>query len=264
MPGSKPARLHTGKVRDQLEPRPQVRMFAVRSLSLIEVPAPVPAAWEQAAMDEVWAKAVEANPALFDGPIAACAGLRDDPDGRVVLEWARTTYRNFALRRIEGARSWLPSLFVAVAQPTDDGRLLVGRMGGSTAAPGRWQLPGGTVDPPAPGAKLTWESLREHAALELAEEIGAQCSAEDLSVWTAVQCPNGNVGVFFRSPYLPWQVLREGFEDLRRSQHVRDREPEFAEIDVVSGPDDVDALESVADFLAPAARLFFEPSVLPG
>lgn len=209
-------------------------------------------------MDAVWDKAVSGNTALFDGPIAACAGLNEDADGRVEVRWARSTYRNFALRMVEGARSWLPSLFVAVAQPTDDGRLLVGRMGGSTAAPGRWQLPGGTVDAPAPGAGLTLESLRQHAALELAEEIGSHCGAQELSVWTAVQCPNGNVGVFFLAPQRPWAELREGFEELRRVEAARDRESEFAQIDMVSGLGEVAALRPSSDFLMPAARLFFE------
>jgi 8-oxo-dGTP pyrophosphatase MutT (NUDIX family) len=159
-----------------------VRLFAARSLSLAEVPAPAPEPWEQTAMDKVWDEAVLRNPALFDGPVAVCAGLTEDGEGRVVVEWARSTYRNFALRMVEGAWSWLPSLFVAVAQPTDDGRLLVGRMGGSTAAPGRWQLPGGTVDPPPTGAELTARSLRAHAALELSEEIGAQGGPQELSV----------------------------------------------------------------------------------
>jgi 8-oxo-dGTP pyrophosphatase MutT (NUDIX family) len=208
-------------------------------------------------MDEVWAKAVQ-NPALFDGPVAVCAGLTEDGNGRVVLEWARTTYRNFALRLVEGARSWLPSLFVAVAQPTDDRRLLVGRMGGSTAAPGRWQLPGGTVDPPTTGAELTLASVGVHAALELGEEIGMRCALEDLSVWTAVRCPNGNIGVLFRAPHRPWRVLREGFEALRRSETEAACESEFVEIDVIASPYDLATRQPVADYLPAAVDLFFE------
>lgn len=211
-------------------------------------------------MDKIWDEAVLRNPALFDGPVAVCAGLTEDGNGRVVLEWARTTYRNFALRMVEGARSWLPSLFVAVAQPTDDGRLLVGRMGGSTAAPGRWQLPGGSVDPPLTGAELTPQSLRGHAALELGEEVGAPGGPLELSVWTAVRCPNGNIGVLFRAPGHPWETLRAGFEELRRSERTADRESEFVEVDVIAGPQDLKVRQPVADYLPAAVDLFFTRS----
>jgi hypothetical protein len=39
--------------------------------------------------DQHQSRAVVQNPALFDGPVAVCAGLTEDLDGRAVLEWAR-------------------------------------------------------------------------------------------------------------------------------------------------------------------------------
>lgn len=121
-------------------PEPSVvELLETRRLRLVEAAAPRIPPEEQAAMNRAWDEAVRANQALFDGPAVSCAGLeRDDPDG-LVITWARTTYRLHALRRVPGATVWLPSLFVSVVQPSDDGRLLVVRMSPWTAAPGRWR-----------------------------------------------------------------------------------------------------------------------------
>lgn len=83
-----------------------------------------------------------ANPTgLFDGPAVACTSLDWDDPHHVVLSWAPVTYRHYALRRVPGA-SALSSLFVAVLQPADDGRLLVGRMSSWTAASRPLAAPG--------------------------------------------------------------------------------------------------------------------------
>lgn len=62
--------------------------------------------------------------------------VRQDWGIRTNLGWCRTSYRNFALRCVPGAAA-LPSLFVDVLQPTDDGVLLVAQMSTATAHPGR-------------------------------------------------------------------------------------------------------------------------------
>lgn len=102
-------------------------------------------------MNRIWDEAVARSPYLFDGPVVACTGL-EWQEQELVLSWARATYRYRALRRIRGASGWLPSsLFVTILQPTDGGELAVGRGSVSTAAPGRWQLPGGSAEPPVKG-----------------------------------------------------------------------------------------------------------------
>jgi 8-oxo-dGTP pyrophosphatase MutT (NUDIX family) len=115
--------------------------------------------------------AVKDNPTLFDGPVVACAGMGWIGPHALRLSWARVTYRHYPLRRVAGATA-LPSLFVNVVQPTDDGRVLTVRMSPSTAAPGRWQLPGGYVEPPNDGDVLDEAALGSQAARELAEEMG--------------------------------------------------------------------------------------------
>jgi 8-oxo-dGTP pyrophosphatase MutT (NUDIX family) len=67
-------------------------------------------------------------------------------------------------------------------QPTDDGCLLVARGSSSTAAPGRWQLPGGSVEPPADHKPLDEATLRREAARELVEETRLDMRPDDLTL----------------------------------------------------------------------------------
>lgn len=115
-------------------------------LCLVKAAAPRVLPRHQLAMDQVWDEAVKANPTgLFDGPVVACAGVEWEGTERLVLFWVWVAYRHYALRRVPGAAA-LPSLFVAVVQPMDDSGLLVGWMS-STAAAGRVQFPGESVEP---------------------------------------------------------------------------------------------------------------------
>ncbi|MGW7467057.1 NUDIX hydrolase [Streptomyces xantholiticus] len=148
-----------------------IDLFYVERLHLVEVDAPPLSAEDESARDRVWSPAVQGNPTLFDGPVVACARLGRIGPHALRLSWARVTYRHYALRRVPGATA-LPSLFVNVVQPTDDGRVLAARMSPSTAAPSRWQLPGGTVGPPQHGEVLDETALGGQAARELLEEMG--------------------------------------------------------------------------------------------
>lgn len=201
-------------------------------------------------MDRVWDEKVRANPSLFDGPVAACAGLtRDGPHG-VVLTWARTTYRRYVLRWIPGATARLPGLFADVAQPTCDGRLLVGRMGRSTSTPGRWLLPGGSVEPPGDGQVLDLAAVRGHAARELAEETGIESAPGELRLWLVTRGTHGSVGVLFLAPPRPAALLRERFAYRVAAETARGREPELTG----PGADHADYLEPVVARYAGAAQ----------
>ncbi|MFF7549318.1 NUDIX hydrolase [Streptomyces canus] len=201
-------------------------------LRLVEVAPPVLPAELRAAMDREWGEAVLANPALFDGPVAVCAGLsRETPDD-LLLSWSRVTYRYFALRRVAGATA-PRSLFVSVLQPADDGRVLVGRMSSSTAAPGRWQLPGGSVEPPTGDEPLDEPALRRHAAVELAEETGVDVPAAHLTRCLVTHGEEGQVGVHYLAPPLPASFLRESFTALVAAETARGRVSEFDRITLV-------------------------------
>ncbi|MGW2386376.1 NUDIX domain-containing protein [Streptomyces sp. NPDC001658] len=143
-----------------------------------------------------------------------------------------------------------PSVFVSVAQPTDDGRLLVGRMASSTAHSGRWQLPGGTIEPPNVGAALDLECLRRHAALELAEEAGREVATEDLELWTVTRGDKGNVGVHFRAPACPADTLTGQYTQLVAAESTQGRTSELDRIAFIRSDADVAGLgDRRADFL---------------
>lgn len=208
---------------------------------LHEVPAPVPPPAEQAEMDRIWDGAVRANPKLFDGPLAGCVSLERDR-GAVTISWARTTYRRTALRRVPGATAVLPALFASVVQPTDDGRVLVGRMAQWTAHAGRWQLPGGNVEPPADGEVLDAAALPGHGARELHEEIGVLVDPADLALRFVVH-PNGaNIGVVFVAPPRPEAELRACFAASTAAELARGDEPELVDIAFVRTSADAVAL----------------------
>ncbi|WP_053847606.1 NUDIX hydrolase [Streptomyces sp. NRRL B-24085] len=204
-------------------------------LRLVEVAAPVLPPEARTAMDRAWGEAVLANPALFDGPVAVCAGLSRQAPDTLVVSWSRTTYRYFALRRVPGA-TVLRSLFVSVVQPTEDGRVVVGRMSSATAAPGRWQFPGGSVEPPTGPEPLDEHALRRHAAVELAEETGVGLSPADLTRCLVTYGEDGQVGVHYLAPPLPAPLLHERFEALVAAETARGRAPEFDRIVLVGSP----------------------------
>jgi 8-oxo-dGTP pyrophosphatase MutT (NUDIX family) len=233
-----------------------VELLDVHRLRFVEAAPPWLSPADRSALDRVWDEAVRANPSLFDGPVAACAGLeREGPHG-LVVSWARTTYRHYALRRVPGATSWLPSLFVSVVQPTDDGRLLVGRMSASTAAPGRWQLPGGSVEPPDGHEPLDLAALRRHAARELVEETGIEAPSEDLVLWRVTLGAGGNVGALFTAPRRPAPLVRERFDAFVSSETAHGRDPELDRIALVRSPADLEGLPGPhVDYLEPVVRL---------
>lgn len=172
-------------------------------------------------MDQVWDAKVRDNPSFFDGPVLVCAGTRREGPDDLTVSWVRTTYRHFALRRVPFSTSWLPSFFVSVLQPADDGRLLVGRMSNSTAAPGRWQLPGGSLEPPEGDEPLDMTALRRHAARELIEETGIDTPPDDLTFWNVTRAGNGGIGVLFRAPSSRRRDCARGTRPWRRRSGPR-------------------------------------------
>ncbi|MFE5773181.1 NUDIX hydrolase [Streptomyces sp. NPDC056485] len=235
---------------------PAVDLFDVERLQLTEGDEPRLSPADEAARDRVWEKAVQANPGLFDGPVVACAGLEHTGPGVLSLSWVGVTYRHYALRRVPGATA-LPSLFVNVLQPTDDGRVLVARMSSSTAAPGRWQLPGGSVEPPQAGEGLVESDLAAQAARELFEELGLDAGAEVLRLWAATRGENGSVGLTYLAPALPEPAVRAAFAAAAADERGHGREPELDDIVLVGSPRELKYLSGPhADYLEPLVRRF--------
>ncbi|MFJ3662698.1 NUDIX domain-containing protein [Streptomyces sp. NPDC090119] len=208
-------------------------------------------------MDRRWADAVRANPTLFDGPVAALTGLeRDGADG-LLVSWTPLTYRFRVLRGIPDAPA-LAGLFVAVLQPCDEGRLLVGRMSPTTVAPGRWQLPGGTLEPPDDGAALDLDVLRRHAARELAEETGSDTPADALVPGPAVRDAGGSLGFLFSAPPRPAHELHQRYGELAHAEIEAGVDPEFDRMALVASPAELRALPGPsASYLGLVAERFF-------
>ncbi|WP_308406595.1 NUDIX domain-containing protein [Streptomyces sp. AC555_RSS877] len=220
-------------------------------LRLVEAPPPQLSPEHQTARDRAWNQAVQANPSLFDGPVVACTHLDQSAPHELALHWTRVTYRNYALRWVPGATT-LPSLFVDVLQPTDDGALLTARMSSATAAPGRWQLPGGSVEPPDDGAPLDTAALRHNAARELLEEMGIDTPPDDLTLWAVTRGTNGNIGVHFMAPPQPAPVLHDRFTAVASAAEAVGQTPELDQIALVHSPADLKTLHGPhVDYLEP-------------
>ncbi|MFF7534639.1 NUDIX domain-containing protein [Streptomyces bobili] len=233
-----------------------IDLFDVEQVQLAEAAAPVLSPKDETARDRVWAKAVQTNPALFEGPVVACAGLEWAGPRILNLSWARVTYRHYALRRVPGATA-LPSLFVNLVQPTSDGRVLAVRMSPSTAAPGRWQLPGGSLEPPQDGEALDEAALAGQAARELVEEMGINTPPDALRLWAVTRGENRSIGLTYLAPALPESALRAGFVSVARAGRAEGREPELDEIALVRSPDELAGLEGPhADYLEPVVRRY--------
>jgi 8-oxo-dGTP pyrophosphatase MutT (NUDIX family) len=231
-----------------------VELFEVHRLRCVEGAEPPLSAEQRLAMDRLWDEAVQANPSFFDGPVVACTGLAPEEPGSVVLTWARATYRRRVLRRVPGA-PMVSAVFVSVVQPTDDGRVLVGRMSPSTATPGRVQFPGGSMEPPPHGEPLGLDALRRHAARELLEETGLDTPPEELALWLVTRGEHGNVGFLFRAPARPARLLHRRFAALVASETALGREPEFASIHLLRSEADAANLPGPhIDYLEPVLR----------
>ncbi|MBQ0827341.1 NUDIX hydrolase [Streptomyces sp. RG38] len=207
-------------------------------------------------MNRKWEELTAANPALFDGPVVVCTGVEWKDLETVILSWCRATYRLLVLRLDPDHAVPAPSVFVSVAQPTDDGQLLVGRMAASTVGAGRWQLPGGTIEPPEGDAGLDVDALSRHAARELAEEIGLDVPHGDLALWAVTRGNWGNIGLHFRAPARSAKTLEGAYAALVSSDIEQGRVPELDRIDFIRSQADIAGLGGpTADFLPVLADL---------
>ncbi|MFJ5230968.1 NUDIX hydrolase [Kitasatospora sp. NPDC088391] len=229
-----------------------VRVLDAADLRLVETPVPVLSAEHEEGMERAWARAVAAQPSLFDGPAAVCTALEPEPDGSALrLSWARTSYRRLALRRVPGAPV-VSSVFVSVVLPVEGGRIVVGRMSASTAAPGRWQLPGGNVEPPARHRALDEGELRRQAAKELSEEVGVDTDPAGLVRLAVTVGEHGNVGLHYLAPPLPEQDVLARFATLLAAEAARGRAAELAELALPASPADLAGIDGPhVDYLAP-------------
>ncbi|MCP9211452.1 NUDIX hydrolase [Streptomyces sp. NEAU-Y11] len=243
---------------------PAVDLFGVRRLHLVETAPPELTDAQRAAMNRRWEEMTSANPTLFDGPVVVCTGLEWKDSETMVLSWCRATYRLLVLRLDPDHAVPAPSVFVSVAQPTRDGRLLVGRMAASTVGSGRWQLPGGTIEPPTGDGGLDADALARHAARELAEEIGLDLPHRDLELWAVTRGNWGNIGFHFRAPVQAADTLKDAHAALASREIEQGRIPELDRIGFIRSEADIAGLGGpTADFLPVLAALHTKAAARP-
>ncbi|MGW3820636.1 NUDIX domain-containing protein [Streptomyces sp. NPDC005046] len=141
---------------------------------------------------------------------------------------------------------------VDVLQPAHDGSLLVARMSPATAHPGRWHLPGGSVEQPDPGASLDRNALQHNAARELLEELGTEVPPAELTLWVVTRGDHGNIGVHFAAPPETAVALRDRFASAESAAAAVGQVPELDQIAFVQSPADLATLERPhVDYLEP-------------
>jgi 8-oxo-dGTP pyrophosphatase MutT (NUDIX family) len=132
-------------------------------------------------------------------------------------------------------------------------------MSNSTAAPGRWQLPGGSLEPPEGDEPLDMKALHRHAAQELIEETGIDTSPDDLTFWNVTRAGNGSIGVLFRAPSLPETWLRKRFRAMAAAERAQGREPELDNIFLIHSTAQLPLMVGPhADYLEPIVRRYAE------
>ncbi|MER7515501.1 NUDIX domain-containing protein [Streptomyces sp. NPDC126499] len=241
-----------------------VEFVDAERVDFTECPPPPLSPEERREVDRLWARTTARNPATFDGPLVASLGLDRPAPGRRTVRWARMTYRHRALRELRPAEDVPGSVFVTVLLPTDEG-LVVGRGSAATAAPGRWTLPGGAAEPPAPGLPLDLAVLRRHAVRELAEELGVRVPHSAPRLWAVTrQARFGSLGFHFLAPPVPAALVRRRHAALAAAQSAYGAGcgvgpgpgPELDAIAFVSAPRTVAAPE--ADYLPQLLDRYFQ------
>ncbi|MER7541009.1 NUDIX domain-containing protein [Streptomyces sp. NPDC097704] len=237
--------------------RPPVEFLDARGLVFGERPTPVLSPWERREVDRLWEETTAHNPATFDGPLVAALGLDQPGDGSLVVRWAPMTYRYRALRRLRPPEQVPGSVFVTALLPTEDG-LVVGRGSPATAAPGRWSLPGGAVEPPPADKPLNMAELRRHAARELVEETGVRVAVEALRLWALTRGNRfGSLGFHFLCPPQSGAQVRLLHADLSLVQAKSGSGPELDQIAFVPSQAAAGRLGLTADYLPQVLDRYF-------
>ncbi|WP_258024295.1 hypothetical protein [Streptomyces bambusae] len=111
------------------------------------------------------------------------------------------------------------------------------------------------MESPQDGAALDESALAGQAARELAEELGIDAAAEDLTLWVVTRGENGSVGLTYLAPTLPEVTLRADFAAAAAAERDQGREPELDDIALVRTPDELARLVGPhADYLEPIVR----------
>ncbi|MGW4158220.1 NUDIX domain-containing protein [Streptomyces sp. NPDC004788] len=236
---------------------PAVEFLDTDGITFVEHAAPVLTPRERSEVDRIWAETTARNPAAFDGRVVASLGVERRGAEPLVVRWAAVSYRMRGLRSLRAAERVPGSVFVTVLLPAEDG-LVVGRGSTATAAPGRWTLPGGAVEPPVAGEALDMTALRGHAARELVEETGVEVPDAQLELWGLTRGRRfGSLGFHFLAPPLPGALVRRRHAALARTLGTGGTEVELDTLAFVRSTAAAERLGPGADYLPQVLDRYF-------
>ncbi|MCP3801904.1 NUDIX hydrolase [Allokutzneria sp. A3M-2-11 16] len=191
---------------------------------------------EESEIAAYWAAALDANPRLFDGPVVVVRSVTWQRD-TCLVRWSPGTYAHYLWRYVPGEHRFARILFASAVLTTLDGKLLLGVTAPGTSEPGRLQLSGGNVEPPASGRPLTSEVVAEEAVRELAEETGVTLSRDTAELWMVKEDGDyGDVGLFYRVPSLATAEIQEAFTRHRAELSAKKEFSEFESLAFVDVP----------------------------
>ncbi|MET7758950.1 NUDIX domain-containing protein [Streptomyces sp. NPDC005389] len=240
---------------DHRRARP-VEFLDVRRVGFVERPPPVLTPWEQGEVDRLWAVTQARSPTTFDGLLVASLGIDLPSPGVLVARWARLSYRHRALRVLRPPGDVPGSVFVTVLLPTEQG-LVVGRGASTTAAPGRWTLPGGSVEPPGDGRPLDGAALRRDAVRELDEELGVRVADGEARLFAVTRGRRfGSLGFHFLVPPVTRDLVLRRHGELVAAETGHGAGPELDEVAFVTSPAEADRLGPGADYLPQLLRRY--------
>lgn len=196
----------------------------------------------EAAVAAHWSTAVDSNPTLFNGPIANPLSAAVS-EGRCTVRWHHSDFAHYLHTRANPDDSGtvpVATLFVSIALPTTDRRLVAGRMSRRTSTPGVIQLPGGGISIRPDEEHLSQHDLTATAVLEAGEELGISLDPTELRICGVItrQRPP-DIGVVFTAQPRPWENIREKFNALRARELQLSVEPEFDRVLAISADADL-------------------------
>jgi 8-oxo-dGTP pyrophosphatase MutT (NUDIX family) len=223
---------------------PPITLQSVDVLDLPVANRPWPFAVERAGwIDANWARLQAAHPKLFNGPVLMMrpAGVVTAADGRRMFRatFFETEYKAFLGHRDLGFPDVdVSNGFAMAAVRASDGGYLTGVMASHTAIAGQSQFPAGTPDPDdiRTVAQRRFVDLDASALRELREETGMPAGQVVVAPgWTIVT--EGPRIAFMKR----MQVALSGRALVAQvtAAIAADPQPEFSEVFVARGPDDL-------------------------
>ncbi|NNH76046.1 NUDIX hydrolase [Nocardia uniformis] len=230
---------------------PDVRR--AQSLLLRRVAAPSYTTAELGEIARCWSERQQGNPHLFNGPIVVARDVSWTAEHQCRIDWSTGTYAQYLWRHAADVsrrrRPYARVVFASMLARTGEGDLVLGRMAGHTATPGRIQLPGGNVEPPGHERDLTAATVRGHALRELHEETGLTPQYHPPRLWGVTVGSAGDVGVLFEVRVAGRATVGDTFTRHCMAAETTRETPEFDSLITVAAAGDgrVDDREGLSE-----------------